>query len=119
MNRERWLEANLSCKFSQQASADGMKCTRPRQLLGPSPQNGCRDGLHAPRHLNGSPPGKREKQNSVWINAIDNEVGNPMSKGFGFAGPCSGNNQEWTAGESSVFDGAACDGLPLLFIEIG
>jgi hypothetical protein len=54
----------------------------------------------------------------VWINTVDDEMGDTMSKGFRFAGSCSRDNQKWPCGDSGTSFDAVLDSLPLLCVQV-
>jgi hypothetical protein len=50
------------------------------------------DPLHSPDHLLGASAGKRQKQDTVRINAADDKMHNPMGKGVRLPGASAGNH---------------------------
>jgi hypothetical protein len=44
------------------------------------------DPLHSPDHLLGAPAGKRQKQDTVRINAADDKMRNPIGRGLRLPG---------------------------------
>src|SRR6516165_7383839 len=61
----------------QQTSANGMEGAGPRQIDLLTAEGRRGDPLHSPDHLLGGSAGKRQKQDAVRINPVDDQMCNP------------------------------------------
>src|SRR5215831_15770212 len=86
-NRKRWLETDLGRVFPQQTSANSVEGPGPRQidLLAAEGRRG--DPLHSPDHFLGGSAGKRQQQDPVRINSIDDKMCNRWARVFVFPEP--------------------------------
>ena len=84
-DRERRLEADAVGILPQDASADGMEGASPRQV-DLADAHGCTgDAFDTAGHIESGSAGERQQQNPVWIDAVDDQVGDPVGQGLGLA----------------------------------
>src|SRR5271166_1645144 len=82
---ERRLEANPVGILPQDSSADSVERASPRQV-DLAYAHGCTgDPFDTAGHVESSPAGERQQQNPVRIDAVDNEVCDPVGQGLGLA----------------------------------
>ena len=102
----------------QDASADGMEGASPRQV-DLAYAHGCTgDAFDTAGHIESGSAGERQQQNPVRINAVDDQVGDPVGQGLGLARTGTGNHQQWPRVEGRPILDAVLDGTPLLLVEI-
>ena len=96
-----------------------MKRSGPRQidLLAAEGRRG--DPLDSPDHLLGGSAGKRQQQDPVRINSIDDKMCNPMGKGLRLPRAGASNHQQ-RRGRRAVFGVyTVLDGAALFLVQIG
>ena len=112
------VEADVVRIFSQEASTDGVKRSRPTQSirhrsgLGPERLRG--DPLNAPLHFGGGASRKREQHHAARIGARGNQVGDAVGERVGLAGTRTRDDEErrsFIEPAAAVFDGAALLGV--------
>lgn len=93
-NRERRLQANSMRVLSQNPSADRMKCTRPWQINVSGAETGSSYPFHAAGHVDGSSSRKGQQQDAVRINAVNDQVSDPVREGLGLARTRASNHKQ-------------------------
>src|ERR1700730_2935322 len=80
--------------LSQNASTNGVERASPGQVDVTSATRCCGNGFDPARHFYGGPPCKRQQQNALRIDPIDDQVGNAMGESLGFTCPGSSNHKQ-------------------------
>ncbi len=122
VNGERAVEADLQGVFTQQPGPDGVEGAGPGQRPGERgglpvrAHDACRDALDPARHLGGGAPREGEQQDAAGIDAVDDEMRDPMRQGVGLAGAGARDDQQRTS--LGIDRAAVLYGAPLIGIEL-
>jgi hypothetical protein len=95
-----------------------MECAGPWQidLLG---SEGCRgDTLHSPDHFLGGSAGKRQQQDAVRINPVDQKMCDPMGNGLRLPRASASNHQQRWSLRRRFGIYAMLDGATLFLVQI-
>ena len=76
------------------------------------------DTLDASAHLGGRPPGEGHQENPSRIDAVDDQMGDPVRQGIGLAGSRPGYDQERSRRRPRVFSDTVFGGPPLIVVEL-
>jgi hypothetical protein len=123
VDREVWLQANLLGIFAHQPGADRVERPGPGERIGhdagPGAEHLGADALDPSAHLGRGPAGKGHQQDAAWIDAVDDQVGNPAGQGVGLARSRPGDDEQRRGHTASLTADAMFDGAPLLGIQCG
>ena len=76
------------------------------------------DTLDASAHLGRRPPGEGHQENPSRIDAVDDQMGDPVRQGIGLAGSRPGYDQERSRRRPRVFSDAVFGGPLLIVVEL-
>jgi hypothetical protein len=76
------------------------------------------DSLYSPDHFFGGSAGKRQQQDTVWINPADDKMCNPMGKGLRLPGASASYHQERRSFRRRFGTYAMLYGAALLLVQI-
>ena len=120
MDREVGLQTDLLGVLPYQPGADRVERPRPDERLrhgaGLGAQHLGADALDAPAHLGRGAAGEGHQQNATWIDAMDNQIGDPMRQGVGLARSRPGDDEQWGDRTSGFAADTMFDGPPLFKI---
>ena len=121
VNGEGTIETDLQRVFAQQSGPDGVESAGPRERIAHRrhawPHDVGRHALDPARHLGGCAARERQQQDPAGIDAVDDEVPDPMGQRIGLARAGAGDDQQRAGVDEfrpAVFDGAA-----LVRVELG
>ena len=118
---EAGVNRDLLGILPQQARPDGVECARPSQRAHHDgrirPEYLRTDTLDASAHLSRRPPGEGHQENPARIDAVDDQMGDPVRQGIGLAGSCPGYDQERSRRRPCLSD-AVFGGPPLIVVEL-
>ena len=95
-----------------------MERAGPRQIDVLTAEGRRGDPLHSPDHLLGGSAGKRQKQDAVRINPIDEKMSNPVGKGLRLPGAGPSNHRERRGFHRRFTIYAMLDGATLFLVQI-
>ena len=123
MDREIGLQADLLGVLPKQPGADRVERPGPgervRHDAGLGAQDFGADALDTPAHLGRGTAGKRHQQDAARINAVDDQIGDPMGQGVGLARSRPGDDEQRGGQTASFAADTMFDGPPLLGIQFG
>jgi len=98
MDGEGRVKPDLDGMFEQEARTNAMKGAGPGESIPGTTGIGAEDARQNPfdsaGHLAGTPTRKGEEEDTPGIGAIDDEMGDPMGQGIGFARAGARNHQQ-------------------------
>jgi hypothetical protein len=95
-----------------------MKGTRPWQINFSGAKSRRSYPFHPTGHVDGSSSREGQQQDAVRINAVDDQVGDPVREGFGLAGTRASNHKQGFCIDGGAVFKAMFDGVPLLPVEV-
>ena len=121
VNGEGTIETDLQRIFAQQPGADGVESAGPGERIAHRrhawPHDIGRHALDPARHLGGCAARERQQHDPAGVDAVDDEMRDPMRQRVGLAGAGAGDDQQRAGVDEfrpAVFHGAA-----LVRVELG
>jgi hypothetical protein len=84
-NSEGWFQSNSMRILAQNASTNGVERASPGQVESPYAHGCCSDPFYPARRLEGGSPRERQQQNTLRMDAVDHQMGNPIGERLGLA----------------------------------